>query len=718
MSSLRASSEVFHKMNAPRISFTIALACTLYLAPIPHHAAAGEPGSLFEGNGAAEAVTKLATRLKTPVRVYEIEITAKSIVLEVQDPAAPTHINEYLYVGRSGAETISGPTPVKLSLINPRLEENLFDLTEVNFAAVPETIAEALRRAKVEGGAIEEITIRRQVLLNDSGPVQWEMSVRSPRESALAYADAKGKIRRLDLSQTTRAQTMDLTQGGEMLAEAVAQIREQFGTGPVFKSFSISTKSLGFKTRDPKNPAGEVGHYWDINGISKSTDIIPAHIRRKIGEGVRDEMLFRIEDVDWARLPSLRPIALEQAAVPGGRIASIDVDRPSTQGDAKPVRWKLAVRAGVLGESTVVEFDAKTGVPKRSGPTQTGQTALNYVEPETARRALAALGRELNRASGFVEVLLHRERASATVTMTEKPDLIRQFFYTEADGLTPFGMGMPGNPFHPGFNKSWLFAFADLEPALPLLPQLQRKTLERLRLDEATVQRVTFFRHSPFYPQNRKVLVEIRVANPKGEEGRVVYDLQGAVVDTVGGKPTRAADSGTDAGPPAKLRPVGMTDATPERVAKFDSLSASYEKLGKKLQNTRWSKVRTSDPKKVRTLPREVFGEMMKVQQELLDCADQILAVYAERQPPSDAIASSKAKPYERNREYWETQRQLSDVALKQTTLVDENWAEWVATGRPDDAAEFKPWHKEASRLQEEIEAANERIAELSGSKK
>ena len=178
----------------------------------------------------------------------------------------------------------------------------------MNFAAVPGTIAEALRRAKVEGGAIEEITIRRQVLLNDSGPVQWEMSVRSPRESALAYADAQGKIRRLDLSQTTRAQTMDLTQGGEMLAEAVAQIREQFGTGPVFKSFSISTKTLGFKTRDPKDPAGEVGHYWDINGISKSTDIIPAHIRRKIGEGVRDEMLFRIEDVDWSRLPSLSPL--------------------------------------------------------------------------------------------------------------------------------------------------------------------------------------------------------------------------------------------------------------------------------------------------------------------------------------------------------------------------------------------------------------------------
>ena len=85
-------------MNAPRITVTIALACALYLAPLLLQAAALEQESLFEGNAAAEAITKLATRLKTPVRVYEIEITAKSIALEVQDPAAPTHINEYIYL--------------------------------------------------------------------------------------------------------------------------------------------------------------------------------------------------------------------------------------------------------------------------------------------------------------------------------------------------------------------------------------------------------------------------------------------------------------------------------------------------------------------------------------------------------------------------------------------------------------------------------------------
>jgi hypothetical protein len=256
-----------------------------------------------------------------------------------------------------------------------------------------------------------------------------------------------------------------------------------------------------------------------------------------MGEGVRDEMLFSIDDVDWSRLPELRKNALEKADVPGGHISSIDVDRPSTQGDAKPVRWKFDVRAGLLGESSTVEFDAKSGVLARVNSPKSRQEVVNYVEPDNARRAIAAIGRELNRAVGFVEIMLSREKTSATAPMREKPDLIRQFFYTEKEGVSPFGDGIPGNPFHPGFNKTWLFTVAELDPVLPILGELEKKTLERLRVSEGKVERVTFFRHSVFYPDNRKMLAEIRVENAQRESGRVVYDLTGAVIDVVGGAP-------------------------------------------------------------------------------------------------------------------------------------------------------------------------------------
>ncbi|MEP6955312.1 MAG: hypothetical protein ABI883_00685, partial [Chthoniobacterales bacterium] len=123
-------------------------------------AAAAESANLFEGKGAAEAIAKITAKIKTPVRVLVIEIESASLTLQVQDPAAPTHIDEYKYARRPGVlallgeAAVSGPEPVKLSLINPRLEENLFTLTDVNFAVVPETLREALARVKVEGGAV------------------------------------------------------------------------------------------------------------------------------------------------------------------------------------------------------------------------------------------------------------------------------------------------------------------------------------------------------------------------------------------------------------------------------------------------------------------------------------------------------------------------------------------------------------------------------------
>jgi hypothetical protein len=289
--------------------------------------------SLFEGKGAAEAIAKIAAKMKAPVRVLVIEIEPTRLTLQVQDPAAPTHIDEYEYARRPGVlallgdGAISGPHPVQLSLINPRLEENLFTLTDVNFAGLPETIRDALARVKVEGGAVQNITIRRQLLLNQSGPVEWSIYIRSARESATAYADASGKINRLDLSGTTRAEMLDLTRGGEMLADAIRTIRDHFGAGPIFTNFSISTKSLSFKIRDPKSPGDSMGHYWDMNGVHTSNDIIPVEIRRRT-EAVRDELLFSIDDVDWSRLPDLRKSAVEKAEVADGNIHSIDVDRP------------------------------------------------------------------------------------------------------------------------------------------------------------------------------------------------------------------------------------------------------------------------------------------------------------------------------------------------------------------------------------------------------
>ena len=53
-------------------------------------------------------------------------------------------------LGAFGADWVSGPEPVELNLINAKLEENLFNLDDVDLSRVAETAREAVERAAIE----------------------------------------------------------------------------------------------------------------------------------------------------------------------------------------------------------------------------------------------------------------------------------------------------------------------------------------------------------------------------------------------------------------------------------------------------------------------------------------------------------------------------------------------------------------------------------------
>jgi hypothetical protein len=209
------------------------------------------------------------------------------------------------------------------------------------------------------------------------------------------------------------------------------------------------------------------------------------------------------------------------------------------------------------------------------------------------------------------------------------------------------------------------------------------------------------------------VLLEIRAANPKGQDGRVVYDLQGAEIDVVGGAPDQA-EAANDAEAPPQLRTLGMTDATPARVKKFDGQLAAFLKLNQKFGESPWYKMRDDDHEKFASLSRAEFRKYGKIQCDMLGAVDGMLKVFAERTPPSDEIASSKATPKARSRKFWETYRNVWDACCEQSKLLDKNWEEWKTIGNPPDAPDKKPWQQEVDRLQGEIDAAQKRVNEFS----
>jgi hypothetical protein len=352
--------------------------------------------NLFEGNASQEAVRKISEKLRAPVRVLKIEIKPATLSIKVQDSSAPRHVDEYTYRSLPGLvgmvlPAVAGPTAVKLNLINPNLEENLFDLDKVDFSAVPAAADEAVRRVKLDGGgAVDSITIQRQIQIIPapaSGDIEWLIGVHGPRESASAYANAKGRITHLDLSGTRRAETLDYTKDSEMLADAIARIRAEFGSKPIYNQFSVSRLNISFTVRDEKDPNESRNYSCDISAIRYSR--LDGVFKVPKNPFAEKREYFSIDDADWSKVPLIRKTALEKIAVPNGNILSLDLSKPSPKLKEQPLRWRVQVVAGSFGESGFALFDPKTGQLTGLELPPSQVKAVDYLDPAKTQEFFA-----------------------------------------------------------------------------------------------------------------------------------------------------------------------------------------------------------------------------------------------------------------------------------------------------------------------------------------
>lgn len=153
--------------------------------------------NLYEGTGMQDAVAKFKEKIGGPVKAlslttYGPQYSGGFAVLQAQDPKKPENIDSYEYKGG----TVTGPTPVSM-MGNGKLEDNLFNLDEVNFAATPALAKEALSRLNIEGGEVHIMVIRRN--LPFSKDIRWHVSVEGPRRKGFADADKDGVIKEAKL---------------------------------------------------------------------------------------------------------------------------------------------------------------------------------------------------------------------------------------------------------------------------------------------------------------------------------------------------------------------------------------------------------------------------------------------------------------------------------------------------------------------------------------
>jgi hypothetical protein len=704
----------------------------LWLAAMLSSSCSAKPDeNFFEGTASHEAVTKLSGKMRSPVRVLSIEIKPMTLTMQVQDPAAPSQVNEYTYRNLTGVSSmilpaIVGPTPVRLNLINPNLEENLFNLDEVNLNAVPVAVREAVQQVALDGGgAVQSITIQRHIFIlpqRSSGDVEWRIAVAGPRESATAYANAQGSITRLDLSGTRRAETLDYTQDAEMLGDAIKRIRNQFGAGPVYNHISVSRLSVGFTVRDSSNPNETHGYGCDLNGIHLG---MADALQLKIPKSSFDKPaeFFSIDDVDWSRVPSIKKIALEKIVVPNGHVLSMDLSKPPPKLKEQPLRWRVQVIAGMMGEHGFAEFDPKSGQLTKIELPPSQVKAVDYLEPANTQELLANIKEDFGQGAQFMEITIDHDGASLKALTPGKRNEIQRYTYNSKVRADPESSGFPRGAFD-SFEQKDLFGIAELQNFESRIPELEKKTIDRLRIPDGTIKHLMFYRRSPFYPGNKKLLLQIWCEG--NGDGRIVYDPAGNEYDIVGGNPSGRVQttapqlkSGIFVGGDAKFTRADSSKTSDQRVeallkqwnAVMDADTAAEEKCNA----TRWGQLAQKGPVTPADISREDLREYRLAERGRIETAKRCLA-FLER-PKTKALmpqlmTMTEAHGLDQRKffdlDFWRATVRRMTASNELKKLTEEHWEEFRDGGDPKEGPNLKPWQRKYLGLEAEEKAARE----------
>jgi hypothetical protein len=337
--------------NARRLARAVAmLACLALLAGCRF----GAPISFFdEGGQIAQAIDSLRQRLSPPVHVLNVTIEPARISVRVPGPKNRNRVEEWRLerVAMAGMnwDRVSGPHPYELTLINPALEGNLFELDAADFAAAPRLARAALERAALPGKAeVVRIVIARQVFVVPnpaSGEVRWTFDVRTEDESVQVFMDTQGTVVGINVDGTKRAKNLDLLRELDLVAEAARTFRFVMGRDAILTAVIVAPRAVTFEVASEFSVL-ETGqtfafwrHYnWNLNGL-QHTAVRATHDPSIVkGRG-----RFSIDDADWTLLPKLTAMALAELSMPQGRVTGIELTRPTTTGGLAAVRWRIEV---------------------------------------------------------------------------------------------------------------------------------------------------------------------------------------------------------------------------------------------------------------------------------------------------------------------------------------------------------------------------------------
>lgn len=487
----------------------------------------GPPLTYFEEEGSiATAIQRLrdAGRIE---RVLSIEITENWLAIEAQDPKMPSHVNRWRmqrdHFYKLNWEVLTGPEPVQLNLINRNLEENLFNISDVDFGSAPALIKDAVSRAALEDAAsIDSMNIQKELFLlpnPSSGDIRWSVSVRSDRESARVLADGKGNFVRLDLNGTNRARTFDLLSSLELLPEAAAAFTKGVGTEPILVEVRVTSRGVSFETNiSEKSPLmaslkQRQTFTWSLNGLERTSGSIDT------SEHFGPEPPFSIQDVDWSHAGALVDKARQTLGMADAKIDDIQIEKPKDQPGTPRLEWQIALVDN--GEKGEARFDAK-GEPIAHTLPESRRKPFDGRDPATWPVALKQIAEFFSGEGAIAELVIHDAHVSIDAADPLNPKEMAQFLLDE-QGIRRFGTASWFAAQNPRFSVSDLKALDEAQ-----MRKLQEAMSARLGLKSSMISTITIGRAAMDPSPHGNVTVEIRAEEaPFGRGGRVNYEIDG-----------------------------------------------------------------------------------------------------------------------------------------------------------------------------------------------
>jgi hypothetical protein len=123
----------------------------------------GSDADLFQDGNAVMAATAIKKKIgASKIGVIRAEVRKNSMKITIQSPNNPKNIDEYTFEkGRA-----SGPEPVQAMSFGTNEmtadKYHLTDIDQIDFAAIPETVRQAIARSELENGSVDVISMESQ----------------------------------------------------------------------------------------------------------------------------------------------------------------------------------------------------------------------------------------------------------------------------------------------------------------------------------------------------------------------------------------------------------------------------------------------------------------------------------------------------------------------------------------------------------------------------